>query len=100
MIKMRKQKEVKCAVFKSKNETIEIIIRAINETEDIKRKTRFAERIIQEMGVLLLCEYFDERRADCKICHYVANLRKKTANLILKASLPHQTRTGRLRRQN
>ena len=78
-------KKIKCAIFKSKNETIEGITKAINEAENIEKKAQLAERLIKEANEILSCEHFDEKRIDCEICHYIANLRKKTANLILKA---------------
>lgn len=78
-------KKIKCTIFKSKNETIEGITKAINEAENIEKKAQLAERLIKEANEILSCEHFDEKRVDCKICHYIANLRKETANLILKA---------------
>ena len=78
-------KKIKCAIFKSKNEAIEGVTKAINEAEDIERKAHLAERLIKEAEELLACKYFDEKRTDCKICHYIAKLRKQTADLILKA---------------
>lgn len=78
-------KKIKCVIFKSKNETIEGITKAINEAENIEKKAQLAERLIKEANEILSCEHFDEKRVDCKICHYIANLRKETANLILKA---------------
>ena len=99
---MRKEKKIKCPIFQSKNEEIEGVTKAINEAENIERKALLAERLIKEAEDLLSCEYFDEKRADCKICHYIADLRKKTANLILKAKelkteKPRRSRSATLR---
>jgi len=80
----KKIKKIKCAIFQSKNEDIMGLTKLINEAEDVKRKAYFAERLIKEAESLLSCKHFDEKRADCKICRYIANLRRKTANLILK----------------
>lgn len=77
-------KKIKCAIFQSKNEEIGAITKAINEAEDVERKTHFTERLIKEVEDLLACKHFDEKRADCKICHYIAGLRKQAANLIIK----------------
>ena len=79
-------KKIKCTIFKSKNEAIEGVTKAINESEDVERKAHLAERLIKEAEELLVCKHFDEKRADCKICHYIANLRIKTANLIIRTS--------------
>ena len=78
-------KKIKCTIFKLRNEDIEGITKAINEAENIEKKAQLAERLIKEANEILSCEHFDEKRVDCKICHYIADLRKKTANLILKA---------------
>ena len=84
MRKEQKIKKIKCPVFTSKNEEIEKINKAINEAGEIGGKARLAERLIKEVDELINCKLFDEKRAGCKICHYIADLRKKTANLILK----------------
>jgi len=81
----KKIKKIKCPVFTSKNEEIEKINEAINEAGEIGEKARLAERLIKEMDELINCKLFDVERAECKICHYIADLRKRTANLILKA---------------
>ena len=78
-------KKVKCPIFKSKNEEIEGINKAINDAENVEKKAYFAERLIKEAEDLLSCGHFDEEKVDCKICHYIAKLRKQTANLIIKA---------------
>ncbi len=84
MKKAKDIQKIKCPIFKSKNETIEGITKAINEAENIEKKAQLAERLIKEANEILSCEHFDEKRVDCKICYYIADLRKKTANLILK----------------
>lgn len=78
-------KKINCTIFHSKNKTIEGITKAINEAENVERKAHFAARLLKEVEDLLSCKHFDEKRADCKICHYIAKLRKQTANLIIKA---------------
>lgn len=78
-------KKIKCAIFQSKNEIIAGITKAINEAEEVEKKAHLADGLIKEVETLLICKHFDEKRADCKICHYIAKLRKQTANLIIKA---------------
>ena len=85
MKKAKDIQKIKCSIFKSKNEEIEGITKAINEAENIEKKAQLAERLIKEANEILSCEHFDEKRVDCKICHYIADLRKRTANLNLKA---------------
>ncbi|MBI5306348.1 hypothetical protein HZB04_02075 [Candidatus Wolfebacteria bacterium] len=88
----KKIKKIKCPIFTSKNEEIEKINKAINEAGEIGGKARLAERLIKEVDELINCKLFDEKRVDCKICHYIADLRKRTANLILKAK---ELKTGK-----
>jgi len=78
-------KKIKCDIFKSKNNVIEGLTKAINEAGDVEKKARFAEKLIKETDEFLVCEHFNKNRADCKICQYIAKLRKQTANLIIKA---------------
>lgn len=78
-------KKIKCTIFHSKNETIEGITKAINEAENVERKAHFAERLVKEAGALLSCRHFDEKRVECKICHYIVKIRKRAAGLILRA---------------
>jgi len=35
--------------------------------------------------VLLSCSDYDEKRLDCSSCRFIANLRKRTVDLIIKA---------------
>jgi len=82
---IEKIKKIKCVIFQSKNEEIGKITKAINEAEDVEKKAHLAERLVREVEELLSCEHFDKKRAECKICHYVARLRKNTAELIIEA---------------
>jgi len=51
----------------------------------VLEKARFAEELQREVEVLLSCPDYDGENLECKNCHFIANLRKKTANLIIKA---------------
>lgn len=78
-------KKIKCVIFQAKNEIIERITQAINEAKDVKGKAVIAQKLLDEVEKLLCCKHFIRGKAECKICHYIADLRKRTANLILKA---------------
>ena len=78
-------KKIKCVIFQAKNEIIERITQAINEAKNVKEKAVIAQKLLNEVEELLTCKHFSRKRAECKICHYIANLRKKTASLIFKA---------------
>lgn len=81
----KKTKKIKCAVFQTENKKIEKLTKAINTARDVEIKARFAEKLQELVNVLLFCEKFDDESPDCKICHLISNLRRRTANLIIKA---------------
>ena len=84
MKKVPNIKKIKCVIFQAKNETIERITQAINEAANIKEKAVIAQKLLNEVEELLACKHFSRKKAECKICHYIAKLRKRTANLIIK----------------
>jgi len=51
----------------------------------VMEKAGFAEELEKEVDVLLSCPDYKGESLDCKNCHFIANLRKKTSNLIIKA---------------
>ncbi|MEW6374764.1 MAG: hypothetical protein AB1502_03110 [Thermodesulfobacteriota bacterium] len=56
----------------------------INKAKGVVEKARFAEELEKEVDVLLSCPDYKDEGLDCKNCHFIANLRKKTSNLIIK----------------
>lgn len=79
-----KLKRVKCLIFQAKNETIKRITQAINEEEQVSQKAMLAQKLLDEVEALLQCEYFNEKRAECRACQTISETRKATAELILK----------------
>ncbi|MBI5025127.1 MAG: hypothetical protein HZC12_00040 [Nitrospirae bacterium] len=74
-----------CPIFQKQESAIKKLTDKINKTKDISEKTRFAEELVKEVDVLLSCHDYKSENLDCKNCHTIAILRKKTANLIIKA---------------
>ena len=85
MKKVPNIKKIKCVIFQAKNEVIERVTQAINEAANIKEKAVIAQKLLNEVEELLACKHFIRKKAECKICHYIAKLRKRTGNLIIKA---------------
>jgi len=81
-----KVKKVKCSIFVSKNEAIEKITKAINETSDFKRKKMLAKDLAKQAEELLTCKYSNQRRIECGVCQEISKIRLKTAQLIIKAA--------------
>lgn len=82
---MEEEARIGCIVFQKQEPIIKKIIDKINMAKVVQEKAGFAGELEKEVDVLLSCTDHDSKRLDCKHCHFVANLRKKTANLIIKA---------------
>lgn len=78
-------KKIRCAVFQTKNKRIKKLTKAINATRDVEKKAQLAEKLQELVNILLFCEKFDSESAECKICHLISNLRRRTVNLIMRA---------------
>lgn len=73
-----------CPTFHKQKSTIKDIINKINNVDGLIDKARFSKELQQEINLLLFCPDYNGKKTDCKNCHFVANLRKKTADLIIK----------------
>lgn len=82
---MTNDKKIKCLIFKSKNGEIEKITKAINEAKNVKQKAINARKLLNELEDLLACKYFKAEKAECNICRGIAKLRRRTADLIIRA---------------
>jgi hypothetical protein len=79
-----KQPEKSCLAFKKQEPIIRDIMNQINNAEGLAAKARFVEELQLKANILLSCPDYSKKKTDCKNCHCIANLRKKTADLILK----------------
>ena len=82
---MEENKAINCLIFQKQEPVIKDITDRINIGETVLEKATFAEELQEEVNVLLSCTNYDKASINCKNCHFIANLRKKTANLIIKA---------------
>jgi len=83
---MHKDKiSINCEIFRKKELLIKHITNRINKEEHILDKAKYAEELAEEVKELLDCSDYDKYKLDCENCHFIANLRNKTANLIIKA---------------
>jgi hypothetical protein len=79
-----KEKKINCSTFQKQESEIKILTDKINKAKGIQEKALYADELQKEADVLLSCPDHDTKRLDCKNCRFIANLRKKTANLIIK----------------
>ncbi len=77
--------KISCPTFQKQEPLIEDITAKINNAKDVLEKAVFAKELQQEVDVLLSCPDYDEKNTDCNNCRFIANVRTKTAGLILKA---------------
>lgn len=81
----RPDAKINCPTFQKQESVIKDITDKVNMARAVLEKSRFAEELVKEVDVLLSCLFYDGKRLDCKNCHFIANLRKKTADLIIRA---------------
>jgi len=83
---MHKEKaEISCLKFQKQEQIIEVIAKKINQAKRVEEKARFAQDLQKEADELLSCQGYDTKKLDCKNCHFIAKLRRKATDLILKA---------------
>jgi len=76
--------KINCAIFQKQEPITKHIIDKINGSKDVKDKAEFAEELQKEVDVLLSCQDYKDTSIDCENCRFVANLRKRTADIIVK----------------
>ena len=82
---MEENKTINCQTFQKQESVIKDITDKINQAKGVLEKAKFAEELQKEAEVLLSCPDYESQSLDCKNCHFISNLRKKTSNLIIKA---------------
>ena len=81
----RENAKINCPAFQKQERVIEDITAKLNKAEGVQEKATFAVELQEEVGMLISCSHYDKRSPDCEHCRFIANLRKRTANLIIKA---------------
>ncbi len=59
---------------------------AVNQASTPLAKAPWADEIMAAADELLACEAYDESSRDCRLCHRFADLRRRTAALIVKVA--------------
>jgi len=77
--------KINCPTFQKQEPVIQSITAKINNAKEVSKKAEFAEKLQEEVNVLLSCPDYKEKDKDCSNCHFIANVRKKTADLVVKA---------------
>ena len=77
--------KISCPIFQKQESVIKDITNKINAIKGVTEKAVFAEELRKEVDVLLACQDYKDTSLDCKNCRFIAALRKKTADIIIKA---------------
>jgi len=81
----KEETNIGCSIYRKQEPVIKDITDKINKVKNVQEKARYAEELQKEVGILLNCQDYKKESLNCKNCHFIANLRKKTADLIIKA---------------
>lgn len=84
----KEEPKISCPIFQKQEPVIKDITNKINNTKEVQEKVVLASELQKEVDVVLSCPDRKATNSDCVNCHFIANLRKKTANLIIKAKKP------------
>jgi len=77
--------KINCPIFQKQETVIKDITGRINGAGGAQEKAVFAGELQKEVNVLLFCPDYGKESFNCKNCRLIANLRKKTADIIIKA---------------
>ena len=80
-----KDDPISCAIFQKQELAIKDITLNLNATRGVEGKAAVAKELLEEVGVLLSCGEYEDSNGDCEKCHFIADLRKKTADIIIMA---------------
>lgn len=75
---------ITCNIFLEGERAIKVLTKEINSAPAGQPKVLKAEELLKEVEGLLGCQKYDPTSLECQSCRRVANLRKQTAQLVLK----------------
>lgn len=82
---MDSEERIDCPIFQKQEPVIKRLTEDINNAKDLIGKIRNAEELLSKVNTLLDCTEYKEKDPDCNNCHWITNLRRETAELIIKA---------------
>lgn len=86
MEKIRKHiYQINCPVFSEYENRIDGLTQSINSHGLISDKVKKAQELIDIISTLSMCPKYDEKNEECKSCHFILNLRREIAELIIEA---------------
>ncbi len=86
---MRREKQtgIDCPIhlFPKQEAEIDRLTQEINRAPTAADKVPAAQALTEAVEVLLACEAYDEENAHCQLCQQFSQLRRKTAEVVIKA---------------
>lgn len=79
------EERINCSMFQKQERIIKAVSDRINIAREPREKIKHAEELLKEVNVLLDCPDYKEKNTDCGNCRTVTNMRKQTAELVIKA---------------
>ena len=76
---------IKCPTFLKQEPGINKLTESINQAEAVQEKAALALELQKEVNVLLECPDYKRDGVECRNCHFLATVRKKTAEIIIMA---------------
>lgn len=76
--------KISCSIFQNHEPRIKASTDNINRAKTPQEKIRYAERLLNDVNELLDCPEFKKHVLECENCHMITNVRKQTAELIIK----------------
>ncbi len=80
--------KINCPIFQKQEPLMKDLTEKISVATAVVQQSTFAERLQEELDILLSCPDHDKERFDCKNCHFIAFLRVTTATLPIKEETP------------
>ncbi len=81
----QEQNRISCSTFQKQEPIIKEFTDRLNEVKDYQHKLELASDLSRYVDMLLECLEYNVNSLDCKNCRFISNLRKKTADIIIKA---------------
>ncbi|MEI6633061.1 MAG: hypothetical protein WCP22_04485 [Chlamydiota bacterium] len=81
----KESRAIGCPKFLRQEDAIKGITDTLNAAKGAAAKAEFAGELKKAVDLLLSCEDHDDKESDCRNCHFIGQIRRKTADLIMRA---------------
>lgn len=75
---------INCELFQKQEKVMKDLTNKINAAKDVHMKAQYAKELKSKLDNMLSSEDFSKHILECESCRLIANLRKRTVELIIK----------------